>query len=97
MAGYIVANFRITNSDGFAPYVPAVLPTLQAHKAEILVADYDSEGLEGNPASITVVIRFESKEAARAWYDSPEYQSVLPLRIENSEGILVLVNGFVMP
>ncbi len=97
MAGYIVVNYKITNPEGYEAYAPAALPTLEAHGAEILVADYESEPLEGSPASITVVVKFESKEAARAWYESPEYQKVIHLRTDNSDGMAVVADGFVMP
>ena len=30
----------------------------------------------------TVVLRFDSREAAMSWYDSPAYQAVPPLRLE---------------
>ena len=41
MAAYLVVNYELTNSAGYKSYVPAVLPTLEAHGAEILVADYE--------------------------------------------------------
>jgi len=40
---YLIANYTITNPEGYEAYVPAVMPTLQAHSVEALVADYDSE------------------------------------------------------
>jgi uncharacterized protein (DUF1330 family) len=89
-----VANFEITNPTGYKSYVPAVVPTLEAHGAEILVADYETEPLEGKPASVTVVIRFASKEALHAWHQSPEYQEILHLRTENAEGIVVAASEF---
>ncbi|MFQ5691297.1 MAG: DUF1330 domain-containing protein [Gemmatimonadota bacterium] len=97
MAAYLVANYRITNSESYAAYPPAVVPTLASHDAEILVADYESEALEGDPSSVTVVLRFPSKEAARAWYDSPEYQSIVHLRTDNSQGFVVLTEEFARP
>ncbi len=97
MSAYVVASYRITNPEPYWAYPPAVLPTLAAHGGEILVADYGSEPIEGQPPSVTVVARFPSKEAARAWYDSPEYQAIVRLRTDNTEGFLLLANGFVMP
>ena len=97
MAGYFIANYKITNPEGYEAYVPAIMPTLNAHGAEVLVADYESESIEGDPASVTVVLRFSSKEAARAWYDSPEYQGSVHLRTDNTEGFAVLADEFVMP
>jgi uncharacterized protein (DUF1330 family) len=40
------------------------------------------------------MIRFDSREAALAWYNSPAYQEVLPLHLAASEGFAVLVDGF---
>jgi uncharacterized protein (DUF1330 family) len=96
MSAYLVANFELTNAEGYKAYVPAVIPTLQAHGAEILVADYESEPLEGAPGAITVVIRFESKEALHTWYRSPEYQEIIGLRTDNSTGIAVIVEDLDM-
>lgn len=65
MAAYLVANYRITNAESYRAYPPAVVPTLAAHGAEVLVVDYASEAIEGEPASATIVVKFPSKEAAR--------------------------------
>jgi uncharacterized protein (DUF1330 family) len=97
MAAFLVANYRITNAESYGAYPPAVLPTLASHGVEVLVADYESEVVEGQPSSVTIVLKFASKEAARAWYDSPEYQAIVHLRTDNSEGFLVFADGFVMP
>ena len=96
MSGYVIANFEITNSDGYEGYVPAVIPILAEHGAEILVTDYQSETIEGTPAKVTVVLRFKSKQAARTWYDSPEYQAILRLRTDNSEGFVVIADEFAL-
>ncbi len=97
MAAYLIANYRITNPESYGAYPPAVLPTLAAHGAEVLVADYASEVVEGQPASVTIVVKFPSKEAARDWYASPEYREIVGLRTDNSEGFLVLADEFAMP
>ncbi len=41
----------------------------------------------------TVILEFPSREAFRAWYDSPEYQEILPLRLDSTPGTLIAVNG----
>ncbi len=97
MAAYVVANYRITDPAGYEPYVPLVLPTLLAAGAEILVADYESEAMEGAAQHVTVVVRFASKSAARAWYNSAEYQSIVHHRTNHTEGSLMIVDQFVMP
>jgi len=96
-AAYIVANFRITDPDGYAAYPPLARPLLQASGAEVLVVDRATEALEGEPEHVTVVIRFPSKEAARAFYDAPEYREIVHLRTDNSEGFMALTSGVVPP
>lgn len=97
MAGYLVANYNITNEEGYQRYIAAVGPTILAHKGEILVAGPGSEAIEGNPGAVTVVLKFPSAEALRGWYDSPEYQAIIHLRTDNTEGGLIFANEFSMP
>lgn len=94
MSAYLIANFELTNPAGYKSYVAAVLPTLEAHGAEILVADYESEALEGEPGSVMVVIRFRSKEALTEWYESPAYREIIHLRTDNTEGVAVAAREF---
>lgn len=94
MAAYLVANFELTNPSGYKSYVAAVLPTLEKHGGEVLVADYESESLEGESGTVTVVIRFASREALNGWYQSPEYRTIIHLRTDNSEGIVVAASEF---
>ena len=50
--------------------------------------------LEGNwPLPRLVIIEFQSKDAARLFYESPEYQKILPLRQASSDGTLAIVEG----
>lgn len=95
MTAYFVASYRITDPAGYEPYVPAVIPTLLAHGCEPLVADYASQVIEGEPGDVTIVLKFASKEAAMAWYNSPEYQAIKHYRTDNSEGTSVLVDQWV--
>jgi uncharacterized protein (DUF1330 family) len=93
MAGYFVANYKITNQDNYKQYLAAVGPILQAHGCEAVVVDRDSVRLEGSAGEVTVVLRFATKDAAQAWYESPEYQAILHLRTDSSEGAGVIAEG----
>jgi uncharacterized protein (DUF1330 family) len=93
MAGYFIANYTITNPDGYQEYLAAVGPTLTAHGAERIVVDRGSDLLEGSAGQVTVVLRFATKAAATAWYESPEYQAIKHLRTDNTEGIAVIAEG----
>lgn len=93
MAAYIVASYEVTNSEGFAAYGPEVQKTLVGHDVEVLAADGQSETIEGRPDPFTVILRFPDKAAARAWYDSAAYTAIKGLRIDNSRGTMVLIDG----
>ena len=93
MSAYVVANYKVTNPEGFGPYAQGAQETLAAHGAEVIAVDLDSEVVEGEPYPVTVILKFESKEAMKNWYNSPEYQAVIGLRTDNSEGTMVLLQG----
>ena len=98
MAGYLIFHNRVTDPQKMAEYVGKAVPTLEKYGAELLVLDENVEVIEGElPLPRTVVVRFESRETAMAWYNSPEYQEVLPMRLEATEGYAVACAGFVRP
>lgn len=95
MSGYFVANYAVNDQNAYQEYLHKVGDSLRAHSAEVLVADYESVPTEGLPAPVTVVIRFESKDAAQRWYHSPAYQAVIHHRIDNTTGIAVFCDEYV--
>ena len=67
------------------------------HGGKILVAGPGSTPVEGNPGAITVVLEFPTREALEGWYNSPEYQEIIHLRTDNSEGGLIFADEFQPP
>lgn len=51
------------------------------------------ETLEGEAADGVVVLRFPDREAARAWYDSPEYQARAAFRQKAAPYRCLMVDG----
>jgi uncharacterized protein (DUF1330 family) len=75
-------------------YVAKVIPSIQAGGGRILGFDESPEIVEGEVGyPRTVILEFRSREAFRAWYDSAEYQAILPLRLESTPGTVIVVNG----
>ncbi|MDH4107620.1 MAG: DUF1330 domain-containing protein [Gammaproteobacteria bacterium] len=98
MAAYIIVSYDIVDPDRYSDYVPGVLPLLLKHGAEVLVADSDAQLLEGEKRGVYVVLKFESDEAALAWYNDPEYAPVRKIRLDASaNGNMVLAKAFVAP
>ena len=53
-----------------------------------------AELIEGGPEpKRVVIIEFADADAARRWYNSPEYQAALPIRLANSRGRAFIVEG----
>jgi uncharacterized protein (DUF1330 family) len=91
---YVVAQGRIENRKLIDEYVGKALPTIQAHGGCVLGFDEAPEMVEGTvDHPRTVILEFESREAFRNWYDSPEYQAILSMRLEGAPGTLILVQG----
>lgn len=51
------------------------------------------EVLEGPAAEGIVLFSFPSLEAAHAWYDSPQYQAALPLRLRSADCRVIFFEG----
>jgi len=81
MAAYLVLMQEIHDLDGYrGEYVPQVLPLLQKHGAQTLVAGSDQQAAEGEPPNSTVVIRFADTEAVWGFLNDPDYQPVKEIR-----------------
>jgi uncharacterized protein (DUF1330 family) len=91
---YVIGNITITNPEGYAHYSARVPAVVAAFGGRYCVRGGIATTLDGQagPAR-NVVIEFPSRQQAQAWYDSVDYQSILPLRLNNSTGNVALVDG----
>ena len=48
---------------------------------------------EGASPGTLIVIAFPDQASAAAWYQSPAYQAILPLRTANADGSVFLIDG----
>jgi len=91
MAAYFIAQYVVNDPKGYGEYQAAAAETIAAAGGEVVAFDVAAETLEGAPPGPqTVIVKFESSAAAKAWYDSPEYQAALPKRLTATEGFAVL-------
>jgi uncharacterized protein (DUF1330 family) len=97
-AAYVILHNRIDDAEAYGRYLEQVPPTMLKHGAEILVIDDHAECVEGQaPFPRTVLLKFPSRDAVQAWYSSPEYQEILPIRTAATDGFAVVCDEFVMP
>lgn len=92
---YMIVMLDVEDMEAFfANYVGPLQPHNQKYGVEPLVGTPNPEVLEGSYAkSLTVVLKFPSADAQRAWYTDPDYQPLLKRRFEltNTDTSLVLV------
>ena len=85
MSAYVIVEATVRDADARDRYAAQVQPILRQFGAEILVMA-PWQVLFGEAAfSNGMVVRFEDKDAALAWYHSPEYQAIIALRTEGMD------------
>lgn len=92
--GYIVAEIDVTNPAPYRTYVEKVTPVVEQYHGTYVTRGGAAIALEGDPPKHRVVIlEFPSVDEARAFFHSPEYQAIVPLRHVNATSRVFLVEG----
>ena len=95
MAAYLIADIEITDPAGYEEYRKGVGATLAAYGGRNLVRPAGKiEVLEGGwVATLLVILEFPNIAQLKAWYDSPEYRSLLEIRLRTAKSKMVLIEG----
>ena len=94
MSAYVIYQGDITDETAYEKYKGLASQAVENHGGTYLVRGGAWTSLEGDePPTRTVVIRFDSVEAAKQWYDSSEYVEARPLRQAASDGSLYIVEA----
>lgn len=96
---YVLLQFNIDDPETFGRYRQGAATTILSNGGKVLSAASNADVREGAlPARLVTIIEFPSREAAEAWYASPEYDAVHHLRTDaTSAGSLAFLDGFVPP
>ena len=89
---YVMGMLTITNPEGMGPYMAAVPETI-AEDGSFVRHMGEKLYTEGDPGPVSVVIEFPDAATARAWKSADNYKAILPMRLDNSEGPLVICDG----
>ena len=94
MSAYIIADVTVTDAEKMAAYRVWSTQAMQEHGAEVLVRGGDFEVLEGpwTPGRL-VLLKFASRHAAKAFYDSQTYSHARTLREGAGVMCMVVVDG----
>jgi uncharacterized protein (DUF1330 family) len=91
---YYISEFELTDPEGIRPYSAAVESTFAPFGGRYVVRGGKVSSLEGAPAKRVIMIAFPSLEQAQAWYDSPAYRNILPIRHRTATSRVFIMEGF---
>ncbi|NQD81176.1 DUF1330 domain-containing protein [Pseudomonas sp. CrR14] len=91
---YYVAEFEATDPDGIKPYSAQVEKTFTPFGGSFVIRGGVLDVKEGFGAQGRLVaIRFPSLAQAQAWYESPSYQAIIPIRHRSGNTRTYIVEG----
>ena len=92
--GYIIGQITITDLEKYKKYASSTQAIVQKFGGKYLIRGGEQDVKEGNPSgNRDVVVEFESLARAKEFYNSEEYNEIIDIRKENSQGYIMLVEG----
>jgi uncharacterized protein (DUF1330 family) len=93
-SAYVVADIEVTDPGAYEDYKRLSSAAAEKYHGRWLVRGGAVDVLEGDwQPHRFVVIEFDDEEAARRWYDSPEYAEAKAVRLRSARSSLLLVHG----
>ncbi len=99
MIGYILFDpGPRMDPEAMKEYSEKAFPTLVPFGGKVVARTNNIEVLEathgpGWRPNRILLLEFPTLEAARAWYHSPEYQEILPIRLRSAQENVVMFEG----
>ena len=90
MPAYLIAEVDVHDPITYEAYKARAAAAVAQYGGVYIARGGEAELLEGWPAPRRVVIiRFPDRAAVTAWYRSPAYQALIPLREQAAELVLI--------
>jgi uncharacterized protein (DUF1330 family) len=94
MPAYVVVNVKVTDPVAYEKYKALAPAAIARHGGRYLVRGGATEVLEGEWAPDRfVVLEFPDADAARRWYDSPDYRAARDARKDAARMSMILADG----
>ena len=91
---YIIVTEDVHDPAGFQAYAMEAAKAMADGTATVLAFDPSPEVIEGEwHGPQTIVLEFESADAAKAWYNSELYQKAAPMRQASADCNVAIVQG----
>ena len=94
MSAYVIAMVNVTDDDKYKKYMVKAAEACAKYGGKYLVRGGQTDIMEGSfPCSRVVVLEFESRDRAREFYDSVEYQAGKKERLGAADFNMMIVEG----
>ncbi|HXE90690.1 MAG TPA: DUF1330 domain-containing protein [Terriglobales bacterium] len=90
---YVVVTIKkIKDLEAFREYAGRVRPLIERHGGRYVAVDRAPVVRSGEwPFVRTVIVAYPDFAAAQRWYDSPEYQEIIPIRMRAIDANIAMV------
>jgi uncharacterized protein (DUF1330 family) len=91
---YLIAHVQVTDADGWKQYITALPGTMAPYHVKTL-SRAQPVALDAStpPAGSTVILAFNSMDDLKAWWNSPAYQAIIPLREKSAKSVVYALPG----
>jgi uncharacterized protein (DUF1330 family) len=94
MTAYCFANVEVTDPVEYDQYRSRTLAIIEAYGGRFLVRGGAVDVKEGGyRPNRVLLLEFSDMTAALTWYNSPEYQAILPVRQRSATTDLLFLQG----
>jgi uncharacterized protein (DUF1330 family) len=94
MKHYAIAYLRnVRMGADIVEYLERIDETLAPYDGHFIVHGAQPESIEGEWEGAPIVIEFPDRTSLYGWYESENYRKILPLRTDNSDGVVIFVEG----
>ena len=90
---YVVVTIKkVKDLEAFREYASKVYPIIERHGGTYVAVDKAADVRDGEwPFVRTVIVAYPNYDTAKAWYDSPEYREIIPIRKRAIDANIVIV------
>ena len=93
MVAYVIARISVEAPEDYATYAAQTVALAAKAGGKFLAKGGPQIVMEGAAPERHVIVEFPNLETAKSWYESDEYQAILPIALRSSKRDLIIVEG----
>ena len=92
---YVIEDVKITNNENYEKYKALAKPLVEKYGGQYLTRGGEMNIIQEELWSPTrvVLLKFPDMKSANIGINSPDYEPVKKMRMDNSDGTLVIIEG----